>query len=56
MSSVPKIAFSGTNFSPLGEGIGERKVEFCLTCFSDQLTLLYPNERSHFNLMCLKIF
>lgn len=30
MSSVSKIAFNGANFSPLGEGIGEKKVEFVL--------------------------
>lgn len=30
MSFVSKIALSGANFSPLGEAVGERKVEFFL--------------------------
>lgn len=56
MSFVFKIAFSGANFSALGEGIGERKVDFFFSCFIDQLALVYPNELGYSNHVCLKIF
>lgn len=49
MSFISKYCFSRDNFSPPKVRIGERKIQFFLPSFCNQLTKVDPNELGHLN-------
>lgn len=49
MSFISKYCFSRDNFSSPKVRIGERKIEFFLPSFCNQLTMVDPNELGHLN-------
>ena len=56
MRFISKYFFSRDNFSPPKVRIGERKIQFFLPSFCNQLTVVDPNELGHFNYIGSNIF